>query len=91
MREQINWNMHHCVRWAGQPIVQADGSLRKNPQYQHIAELRYLTPDDLPTLGIPRDRPIYTTWQEQPELFTFMAHPEVTGDLWANLPATLTR
>jgi glucose-6-phosphate isomerase, archaeal len=80
-----------ALRALGGPayFVQADGSLRKNPQYQRVAELRYLSPDDLPTLGIPRNRPIYTSWQEQPEIFNFMANPEVTGDLWANLPATL--
>lgn len=70
-------------------FVQADGSLRKNPRYTSVAEARYLRPEELPTLGIPSDRPVYTSWLEQPELFTFMANPEVTGDIWANLPALL--
>jgi glucose-6-phosphate isomerase len=70
-------------------FVLADGSLRKNPRYARVAEARYLQPKDLPTLGLPLDRPIYTIWQEQPELLAFMANPELTGDVWADLPALL--
>lgn len=63
----------------------ADGSLKKNPRYTTVPEVHYLTPKDLPTLGIPSDRPIYTSWQEQPELYKFMSSPELVGDIWTNL------
>lgn len=71
-------------------FVQADGSLRKNPRYSRVAEVRYLQPENLPALGLPLDQPIYAAWQERPDLLTFMANPEITGDLWADLPAQST-
>lgn len=70
-------------------FMQADGSLRKNPRYTSVVDARFLKPTDLPTLGLPLDQPIYTTWQEQPERLTFMANPEMTGDIWADLPDQL--
>lgn len=66
-------------------FVQADGSLRQNPHYQSVANVQYATPADLPNLGIPRDRPIYTSWLERPELYEFMAFPELIGDIWADI------
>ncbi|MBE3561504.1 MAG: hypothetical protein IMW89_20130 [Ktedonobacteraceae bacterium] len=63
-------------------FVQSDGSVRPNPQYQSVPPVRYATPADFPDLGIPRDRPIYTSWLEQPELYDFMANPEHIGDIW---------
>lgn len=60
----------------------ADGSLKKNPQYEHIPSVIYARPADFPLLGIPQDRPIYTSWQQTPELYDFMANPEKIGDVW---------
>lgn len=63
-------------------FFQADGSLTKNPNYQSVASVEYMQPGDLPNPGIPADRPIYSSWLEKPELYTFMANPEVIGDIW---------
>ena len=63
----------------------ADGSLRQNPHYESVAAIQYAKPADFPLLGIPRDRPMYTSWQEQPALYQFMAAPELVGDIWADL------
>jgi len=78
---------YETLRALGGPahFVQADGSVCVNPRYRVVPDIQYLTPADLPSLGIPADRPIYTSWQEQPELYTFMANPETVGDIWAHL------
>ncbi|GCE29947.1 hypothetical protein KDA_54310 [Dictyobacter alpinus] len=60
----------------------ADGTLARNPRYTTVPEVRHATPADFPLLGIPTDRPMYTSWQENPELYTFMANPELVGDIW---------
>jgi glucose-6-phosphate isomerase len=75
------------LRTLGGPayFVQADGSLRKNPHYQTVAELQYATVTDFPDLGIPRNRPIYTSWLERPDLYSFLASPELVGDIWAEI------
>jgi len=66
-------------------FVQADGSLKKNPHYESIAAIQYAKPGDFLALNIPLDRPIYTSWRENPDRFKFMASPELTDDLWADL------
>jgi glucose-6-phosphate isomerase len=66
-------------------FVLADGSVIANRQYHSVAKVAYATPADFPDLGIPRDLPIYTSWLERPEQYTFMANPEAVGDLWAHL------
>lgn len=66
-------------------FVQADGSVVPNPRYTAVPEVRFAAAADFPTLGIPRDRPIYTSWREQPELYRFMAEPEIVGDIWSDL------
>jgi glucose-6-phosphate isomerase, archaeal len=70
-------------------FVLADGSLKRNLHYESVAEIRCVRPGHFPTLGIPVDRPIYTSWREQPELYTFLANPEVTGDIWTDLASVL--
>ncbi len=66
-------------------FVLTDGSVVKNPRYQSVADVQYATPRDFPHLGIAHDRPIYSTWKRNPGALTFMAHPELVGDLWAEL------
>lgn len=63
----------------------ADGTLRKNPRYESVAEVQYARPEDFPLLGIPADRPVYTSWLEHPDLYRFMASPELIGDVWSHL------
>ncbi len=76
-----------ALRALGGPahFVQTDGSVIANPHYRTVAEVRYATPADFPDLGIPRDRPMYTSWRERPELYAFMSSPEIVGDIWADL------
>ncbi len=76
-----------CLQALGGPahFVQADGSVLTNPRYRSVAEVRDATPADFPDLGIPRDRPIYTSWRERPALYDFMASPELVGDIWADV------
>lgn len=82
---------YEALRQLGGPayFVQADGSVKTNPRYTSIASIRSITPDRLPTCGLPTDQPIYTTWQQRPDLLAFMANPEITGDLWHNLATRL--
>jgi glucose-6-phosphate isomerase len=77
---------YELLRALGGPayFFQADGTLKKNPRYEVVADVQYAKPDDFPTLGIPTDRPIYTSWREQPERYRFMAYPEMVGDIWAD-------
>ena len=59
-----------------------DGGVAVNPRYREVAELETVAPADLPLLGVPADRPIYTAWQEDPERFAFLPHPELVRDAW---------
>jgi glucose-6-phosphate isomerase len=63
----------------------ADGALEANPRYTQAPPVCRITAGDLPSLGIPRDQPIYTSWRAHPRLFEFMANPEKVGDVWADL------
>jgi glucose-6-phosphate isomerase len=78
---------YESLRALGGPayFVQADGSLEKNPRYESVPNVQYVNPGDFPPLDIPQDRPIYTSWRENSDLYKFMASPELTGDLWADL------
>ncbi|MGH2387752.1 MAG: hypothetical protein ACRDIE_06065 [Chloroflexota bacterium] len=40
---------------------------------------------ELPSLGIPADRPIYSSWKANPQLYRFLANPETIGDMWTGL------
>lgn len=62
-----------------------DGTLEANPRYSRVPPIIHLDARDLPCLGIPPDRPIYTSWQDDPALFRFMAYPESIGDVWSDL------
>jgi glucose-6-phosphate isomerase len=77
---------YEALRRLGGPahFVQGDGSVCANPRYQSVPNVQYATPSDFPDLGIPRDRPIYTSWLEKPELYEFMANPEQIGNIWKN-------
>ena len=66
-------------------FVQADGSVVVNRRYSSVPEVQYATARDFPSLHIPHDRPIYTSWLERPELYAFMASPELVGDIWSSL------
>jgi glucose-6-phosphate isomerase len=63
----------------------ADGTLEVNPRYARVPAVIRVDARDLPSLGIPADRPIYTSWKENPELYRFLAEPEAIGDVWAEL------
>jgi glucose-6-phosphate isomerase len=62
----------------------SDGTLRANPRYSRIPPVVELRAGDLPGLDIPRDRPIYRSWLEHPDLYRFLAYPESIGDVWAD-------
>ena len=66
-------------------FVRADGSVVVNPRYTSVPEVTYLPLSALPDLAIPHDYPIYTSWQERPELFDFIANPEQLGDVWSQM------
>jgi glucose-6-phosphate isomerase len=78
---------YHALRELGGPahFVHADGSVASNPHYRSVPDVQYATPRDFPDLGIPRERPIYDSWRDQPELFAFVANPELVGDIWKDL------
>ncbi len=59
-----------------------DGEVVPNPRYESVPEVVRVSPADLPKLGIPTDRPIYTSWREQPAVFGFLPNPETVGDIW---------
>jgi glucose-6-phosphate isomerase len=63
----------------------ADGTLEANPRYARIPEVIRAEARDLPDLGIPHDQPIYSSWRTNPELYRFLANPEMIGDMWADL------
>ena len=65
--------------------VLADGTLEVNPRYNRVPPIAHINACELPSLGIPLDRPIYISWKETPDRYRFMAYPELLGDLWTNL------
>jgi glucose-6-phosphate isomerase len=78
---------YDCLGALGGPAYyfRHDGSLEPNPNYTHIPPIINATASDFPNLGIPTDRPLYTSWREQPELYRFMAFPELLGNIWERL------
>jgi glucose-6-phosphate isomerase, archaeal len=62
-----------------------DGTLEANPHYSNIPDVIRAEARDLPSLGIPADQPIYTSWKAHPELYRFLADPETIGDIWTTL------
>lgn len=64
-------------------FVYADGAVETNPRYTRVADVQRASVQDFPDFDIPRDRPIYTAWREDPSLFAFMASPELVGDVWS--------
>lgn len=61
---------------SGKPVV--------NPRYASVPALSRAKASDFPLLGIPTDRPIYTSWKENPMLYRFLAEPETISDIWAH-------
>jgi glucose-6-phosphate isomerase len=61
----------------------SDGTLMANPRYSRVPPAAELHARELPSLGIPADRPIYSSWKDNPDLYRFMACPETIGDIWA--------
>jgi glucose-6-phosphate isomerase len=78
---------YEALRALGGPahFVQADGTVLTNPRYRRVADVQFALPRDFPTLDVPKDRPIYASWREHPDLFAFMASPERVGDVWSTL------
>lgn len=78
---------YDCLRTLGGPAYyfHDDGSLERNPRYARVPALVTATPGDFPDLGIPTDRPLYTSWKQRPELYRFMAHPELLGNIWEGI------
>jgi glucose-6-phosphate isomerase, archaeal len=66
-------------------FVLADGEVVGNPRYTHVPEVEIVQPGDLPLLGVPADRPIYTAWREDPSLFDFLPRPELVARAWDEL------
>ena len=52
-----------------------------NPRYARVPTVIRADAGDLPTLGIPADRPIYTSWRENPDLYRFLAYPASGADV----------
>jgi glucose-6-phosphate isomerase, archaeal len=63
----------------------SDGTVVANPRYEHVPEVETVAPRDLPLLGLPYDRPIYTSWRRDPALFDFLPRPELVRDAWDEL------
>ncbi|HVC79798.1 MAG TPA: glucose-6-phosphate isomerase family protein [Chloroflexota bacterium] len=63
----------------------ADATLEVNPRYARVPPVIRAEARDLPSLGIPVDRPIYTSWKENPALYRFLAEPGTIGDVWGAL------
>jgi glucose-6-phosphate isomerase, archaeal len=66
-------------------FVLADGDVVANPRYERVPAVERLDPGDLPSLGVPADRPIYTAWREDPSRFEFLPLPELARDAWNGL------
>ncbi|MDH3730611.1 MAG: hypothetical protein OES13_05765 [Acidimicrobiia bacterium] len=66
-------------------FVMADGEIAPNPRYRSVAPVEIADPRDIPTLGIPADRPIYETWQADPHMLDFVADPELARVSWQTL------
>ena len=75
------------LRQLGGPahFVLANGDAVPNARYEHVAEIEVVAPHDLPLLGVPTDRPIYSAWQDNPTLFDFLPHPELAQGVWDRL------
>jgi glucose-6-phosphate isomerase len=75
------------LRLLGGPahFVLTNGRVVKNPRYESVADVQYATPIEFPDLGLPRERPIYTSWRDDPARLAFMARPELVGDPWERL------
>lgn len=73
-----------ALRALGGPahFVLPGGEIVPNPRYESVPAVTHVRPSDLPLLGIPTDRPIYTSWRERPALFDFLPNPESVGDIW---------
>jgi glucose-6-phosphate isomerase, archaeal len=78
---------YDALRVLGGPsyFLHVDGSITTNPRYTSVASLKQMRLSALPSLSIPPNRPLYTIWQEQPDLFDFIANPEALGDVWSDL------
>ncbi|KMY49975.1 glucose-6-phosphate isomerase family protein [Peribacillus loiseleuriae] len=67
------------------PTVQDNGHLAwsTNPSYQ-APELIVKAARTYPEFGIERDIPIYTQYENNPNLFAFVTDPESVKDIWIN-------
>jgi glucose-6-phosphate isomerase len=66
-------------------FVLGDGVVVPNPRYRLVPDVEVVAPRDLPLLGIPVDRPIYSAWLEDPSLFDFLPQPQLARTAWEGL------
>ena len=74
---------HKGIAWF--PLFDADGKLRweSNPYYTE-SELICKSPEQYPELGIIRGKSIYSTFEQNPETFLYVPHPQYKEELWHN-------
>lgn len=73
---------HKGVAWF--PVVENGGiHFVKNPAYD-VLEVIVKKPRLYTEFGLKPGKPIYTQFQEDPDHFLFVSHPEIAEDLWVN-------
>ena len=72
---------HAGLAWF--PVILPSGVIdwKKNPNYQE-SELIVKPPEQYTKLGIVPDKPIYIQFEENPEIFLFVSHPEIFKKIW---------
>jgi glucose-6-phosphate isomerase len=72
---------HRGIAWF--PLYGAAGKLewQANPHYEP-SHLICKRPGDYAALGIRRDRPIYTTFEDNPETFRYVPFPAIKEEVW---------
>lgn len=74
---------HGGIAWF--PVFDRDGLLtwQKNPAYKE-SKLICKTSDSHPELGIVKGEPIYSTFEKNPETFSYVVNPATKADVWKN-------
>ncbi|MBC7889663.1 MAG: glucose-6-phosphate isomerase [Ferruginibacter sp.] len=74
---------HHGLAWF--PLFTKTGEIdwQKNPHYQQ-GDLIIKIPEKYNQFGIEQGKPIYTQFEENPERFLFVPHPQLVKDMWTN-------
>lgn len=74
---------HRGIAWF--PVFDACGKLtwERNPEYRESVLTRK-SPADYSRLGIRKGEPIYTTYENNPETFMYVPHPDLKKDVWTD-------